>query len=261
MSVFGLASAVNADEPDVPVNSTTTTVLVLGLDAAGLVPSRVVGQVRYRALSGEDFDENVLKTNEAMVQLLERADTVLVNRDLTESLENADAEAGDAASGKRGKLIASTLGALVHWVPTEIVALYGGVLAATAVAATATDTSAPESVAQQTPWTWLASGDGQTFLLWLVAVTATPFIVWLTAWINKKDRRKLSRAKRIKLRWTMFFSAIAFVFWSASIPGSAWSLIPWFKEESGLFLLVLLIAATLFSQVATKVTGAPSKPA
>lgn len=230
MSVFGLASAVDAvDNP--PRRSHRDRALVL----AKFDPSEPHDLAHRVEVAGRADAHylNLVRTN------LERADT----RDQTladlvdVAAEGTDGTPADQPEKKNGsQLISGALGALALWIPAEIVAAYGAFV----VMAQPADRAAPPNY---------------SLTIWVAALIATPALVWLTAWAKKAGGTKWSAEAKRMLGWSVFLSPFAFALWSAAVPASAWNLIELFRQNSAEFLFGLLIVTTIFTLIASKLTG------
>ena len=122
----------------------------------------------------------------------------------------------------------AAVGALVKWLPGEIVAGYAAVVV---------------MLQPEQPKTGPAKAPVVSWWAWIIAVIATPVFVLLGAWYASN--------------WTKFVPKIllsvpAFVLWSASIPHSAWDKIDGFRDNHPIFLFALLLVTSAYTTIAQK---------
>jgi hypothetical protein len=137
-----------------------------------------------------------------------------------------DARAGALAAAPSKPLkeqLLAALGALVKWLPAEVVAGY---------AATVTIMQ-PDQVEGAVP-----KPPSVSWAAWLVAFVATPIIVLFAAGAAGNLNKIVQR---------VVLSMPAFVLWSASVPYSAWNKVDAFKDNRPVFLLILLLVTTIFT--------------
>lgn len=143
------------------------------------------------------------------------------------------ARAAEEKTPGLGERTLTALGALVKWLPAEIVAGYAAVVVAM-------QPEVIEGAAAQPPdVSWEA---------WLIALAATPVLVLVAAMVAKTTERLAARA---------ILSIPAFALWSATIPHSVWEKWDSFEESRPLFLFGLLIVVSIFTYVAQAI--APSE--
>jgi hypothetical protein len=136
--------------------------------------------------------------------------------------------AAAAPAATIGKQAIDALGALVKWLPAEIVAGYAAVVTAMQPEQAAGAPAKPPSIS------WTA---------WVVALIATPILVLVGAWTAGKLAGAVAR---------MALSVPAFALWSATIPHSVWEKWDAFTNNRPLLLFVLLIVVSIFTAIAQK---------
>jgi hypothetical protein len=124
----------------------------------------------------------------------------------------------------------AAVGALVKWLPGEVVAGY----AATVV-----------MMQPDQPETGPAKPPDVSWAPWIVALVATPVFVLLGALYANNMKKLVAR---------IILSLPAFVLWSASVPHSAWDNVDGFKNNHAVFLFVLLLVTSAFTTIAELVT-------
>jgi hypothetical protein len=120
----------------------------------------------------------------------------------------------------------TALGALVRWLPAEVVAGYAAVVTA----------MQPEQVEGG-----LAKLPSVSWAAWLVALVATPVLIFL---LSKAAKNNALLGRRVGL------SIPAFILWSASVPHSVWEKLDAFRENRPVFLFVLLLVTSAFTALA-----------
>ncbi|KQO98324.1 hypothetical protein [Leifsonia sp. Leaf264] len=116
----------------------------------------------------------------------------------------------------------NALGALVKWIPADVVAGYG--IATTLKVANNKDAD-PD---------WVA---------WWIFLIIAPIFVAVVAWATKETK---------DLAWKVILVVPAFILWSSTIPASVWNTFSWFKDATALTYGVLFIIAVLFTIVAQR---------
>lgn len=132
-----------------------------------------------------------------------------------------------AANPTLGQQVLTALGALIKWLPAEIIAGYAA------------------TVAIMQPEAGSAEPANISAAAWWVALVATPVLVAVAGWVVGGVE---------KLPAKIALSIPAFGLWSASVPASAWNKVDAFKENSAVFMLVLLLVTVVFTGVAEKLT-------
>jgi Na+/proline symporter len=131
-----------------------------------------------------------------------------------------------APSPTLGEQLAAGLGALVKWLPAEVVGGYAAAVVA----------MQPEQGEGQPP-----APPDISWTAWIIALVATPILVFLVAKAVKNNEKRLARVG---------LSIPAFALWSASIPNSVWEKLDAFSDNRRLFLLGLLFVVSGFTYLA-----------
>jgi len=126
---------------------------------------------------------------------------------------------------KPADFVLSALGALVKWIPAEVVVVYAGAVAA--------NQPAPDS--GEAPFV--------SWQLWVICLVATPLYILVIAWATGKGKN---------LVWKAVLSIPAFALWTATIPFSLWTMWKPFTDQTGWFLGGIVILAGLLTVVAQK---------
>lgn len=158
----------------------------------------------------------------AVEDLRDATDNLAVSKALLDHGVNPPAPPVKSAQQKTAALTGVAIGAVVRWIPTEVVVLYGAAVAASQPAGTP---AAP--VIPLAPW--------------IVCLVASPVLSVVLA---------LSTERREHMIWKAVLAAAAFVLWSETVPNSAWNLVPGFSPSGPITLLVIGLTAAIFTPIA-----------
>ena len=146
----------------------------------------------------------------------------------TSAARVAGKPAGGAVTKRAGQaftLAGLGLDALTRWLPAEVVALYAAIVAAMQPR----QEDGKQIVPEVRLWPWL------------LGIVATLLVVLFGA--KAADNTD-------KLLWRLVLAGVAFVLWSATVPYSAWYLLPWIDLAGMAFWGTLTIVVVVFTKVA-----------
>jgi hypothetical protein len=123
--------------------------------------------------------------------------------------------------------VLTAFGALIKWLPAEIIAGYAATVALMQPEA---GSSEPANISP---------------LVWWIGLAATPVLVGLAGWVGDNF---------VKLPTKIVLSIPAFALWSASVPASAWNKIDAFQNSTPAFMFVILLVTIMFTAVAEKLS-------
>jgi predicted benzoate:H+ symporter BenE len=126
-----------------------------------------------------------------------------------------------------GQQVLTALGALIKWLPAEIIAGYAA------------------TVALMQPKAGSAEPANISSTAWWIALIATPVLIGIAGWVA---------GNYTKLPIKIALSIPAFALWSASVPSSAWNKLDAFRDNSPVFMFGVLIVTIIFTAIAEKVT-------
>lgn len=128
--------------------------------------------------------------------------------------------------------VLTALGALIKWIPAEVVAGYAATVQLMQPSLVAGKASKPPVIS------WSA---------WIIALVATPILVALGAWLATSYNHLVAK---------VLLSIPAFGLWSASVPYSVWNKSGQFRDNTPFTLFLLLIITGIFTAVAEKLAPA-----
>jgi hypothetical protein len=146
-------------------------------------------------------------------------------------------DAGGAESGKSRVNTAKEkafeyLGVLIKWIPSEIIAVYGAVVATQVASALANGTTVKPD------WS-----------LWWIMLAATPIYVVVVAFATQSQANVFAKA---------VISVPAFALWTATVPGSIWGAFEWFQKTNGVGFVLVALLAGLIALVGNKLAPGQS---